>query len=425
MTKQVIGVGTVANDGTGDTIRGAMNKINSNFSDIYSTYGDGSTLREIAVAVTAGPSESLLYYSPEGSITDVPGLSFDSSNNRIRFVRGDKAPDTSAFTITDFADCQISLIEYSDSPETHPAVFLTKRRGNLQSPMTSAAGDNLGAYAVNGGLYSQAAPTFLAGQMRWVGVASSTEYEINSKFELQVRVDDTIVTALSSNDDGSVRISDAYNLPQVDGVSGQVLASDGNGNLYWSNSINQIASDLSVDTIKFNDNTASNDEAYIRSWNVPLFFATQNRLLIGTENQEVTTGIGSSAALYIAGDIWGSRQDGTPSGGWKYKRIHLGGHVNMNSDFNAVPVQDPTEWYWFESAWAKEGHFQSLTVGGDGYFSTDSYEFPTVDGTAGQTLTTDGDGTLQWSNLFSLDQLKTVVAASTDFADFQARIAAL
>jgi hypothetical protein len=37
MTKQVINVGTLPNDGTGDTLLSAMNKINANFTDLYTT----------------------------------------------------------------------------------------------------------------------------------------------------------------------------------------------------------------------------------------------------------------------------------------------------------------------------------------------------------------------------------------------------
>ena len=35
MSKQVIGIGTVANDGTGDPLRTAMDKINDNFTELY------------------------------------------------------------------------------------------------------------------------------------------------------------------------------------------------------------------------------------------------------------------------------------------------------------------------------------------------------------------------------------------------------
>ena len=54
------------------------------------------------------------------------------------------------------------------------------------------------------------------------------------------------------------------------------------------------------------------------------------------------------------------------------------------------------------------------------------YKFPAADGTSNQVLTTNGAGDLSWSTpTITLSTLKSVVAASTDFADFQSRIAAL
>jgi len=54
------------------------------------------------------------------------------------------------------------------------------------------------------------------------------------------------------------------------------------------------------------------------------------------------------------------------------------------------------------------------------------YKFPVADGTASQVLETDGSGDLSWSTpTITLSTLKSVVAASSDFADFQSRIAAL
>ena len=55
-----------------------------------------------------------------------------------------------------------------------------------------------------------------------------------------------------------------------------------------------------------------------------------------------------------------------------------------------------------------------------------TFKFPAADGTANQVLTTDGSGDLYWSGpTVTLSTLKSVVAASTDFADFKSRIAAL
>mgnify|MGYP002642183280 CR=1 FL=1 len=44
MAKTVINVGSSANDGTGDPLRTAMQSTNSNINEIYSLFGDGTTL---------------------------------------------------------------------------------------------------------------------------------------------------------------------------------------------------------------------------------------------------------------------------------------------------------------------------------------------------------------------------------------------
>ena len=44
MAKQVIGLGTTADDGTGDNLRDGMDKVNDNFGEIYTKLGDGSSL---------------------------------------------------------------------------------------------------------------------------------------------------------------------------------------------------------------------------------------------------------------------------------------------------------------------------------------------------------------------------------------------
>ena len=44
MAKSVIGVGSIANDGTGDTLRAAGVKINDNFSELYTALGTGSAI---------------------------------------------------------------------------------------------------------------------------------------------------------------------------------------------------------------------------------------------------------------------------------------------------------------------------------------------------------------------------------------------
>ena len=47
MAKSTINIGTAANDGTGDNLRAAGNKLNSNADEIYGAIGDGTNLKDI------------------------------------------------------------------------------------------------------------------------------------------------------------------------------------------------------------------------------------------------------------------------------------------------------------------------------------------------------------------------------------------
>jgi hypothetical protein len=60
MAKQTINIGSAANDGTGDPLRTAMDKINDNFDEIYGVYqatgtiSSGNTTTNTSIANTAG-----------------------------------------------------------------------------------------------------------------------------------------------------------------------------------------------------------------------------------------------------------------------------------------------------------------------------------------------------------------------------------
>jgi hypothetical protein len=44
MVKQAVGLGSEANDGTGDNLRVGMDKVNDNFDEIYTLLGTGTAL---------------------------------------------------------------------------------------------------------------------------------------------------------------------------------------------------------------------------------------------------------------------------------------------------------------------------------------------------------------------------------------------
>jgi hypothetical protein len=70
MAKSLISIGSTSNDGTGDTLRAGAEKINANFDEIYSTFGNGTSLSSsVSNAATSS------YASVAGIATIAQGLS--------------------------------------------------------------------------------------------------------------------------------------------------------------------------------------------------------------------------------------------------------------------------------------------------------------------------------------------------------------
>ena len=44
MAKQFVNIGIEGNDGTGDSIRDAFNKVNENFTELYAVFGQGGQI---------------------------------------------------------------------------------------------------------------------------------------------------------------------------------------------------------------------------------------------------------------------------------------------------------------------------------------------------------------------------------------------
>ena len=62
MSKQLINVGTVLNDGTGDSLREGAIKVNANFSEIYSSLGNGSSLKLVIDSNSVPTDGQVLQY---------------------------------------------------------------------------------------------------------------------------------------------------------------------------------------------------------------------------------------------------------------------------------------------------------------------------------------------------------------------------
>ena len=81
MARQTLNIGTAANDGTGDNLRVGGDKINDNFSEIYTAFGNGSSLSSLAVtALNGATANELVTVGATTTELDAEGnLTFDGS----------------------------------------------------------------------------------------------------------------------------------------------------------------------------------------------------------------------------------------------------------------------------------------------------------------------------------------------------------
>lgn len=78
MAKQNINLGIIADDGTGDSLRSAGTKINSNFDEVYNNFGDGNQFYPYypikAWGVVYIPAGNITTPSTVGILTSSPGV---------------------------------------------------------------------------------------------------------------------------------------------------------------------------------------------------------------------------------------------------------------------------------------------------------------------------------------------------------------
>jgi len=117
----------------------------------------------------------------------------------------------------------------------------------------------------------------------------------------------------------------------------------------------------------------------------------------------------------------------TNTSGTNYKIVFWTHDVSVGDVITVIHPSEENTIFGWGGITTTDGRLTLLDSSGDLI-----YKLPATDGTANQVLKTDGSGDLSWvaqsgggTPTITLSTLKSVVAASSDFADFQSRIAAL
>lgn len=138
MAKQVINIGASANDKSGDPLRTAFNKINLNFSELYTvTGGSSAQLQELAQDYAA----TLFTHSYHNNIS----FTYDDVNNRIIAAVADSATTSSftgtivgtTLTVTNCLPGVIAFNQYVEGPGIFDDTFIVEQ-------LTSTGGRNGG-----------------------------------------------------------------------------------------------------------------------------------------------------------------------------------------------------------------------------------------------------------------------------------------
>ena len=302
MAQQLINIGAQADDGTGDTIRGAGIKINNNFTELYATSSASSQIHFIGNNISSTLSNSDIALSGNGTGTvKISDLTIDGSirmsDNQIR-------------TNTSNADL----------------VLTASGTGTIQTSVADINGGAIDGTVI--GASTPAAATF-----------STLSYDNSALVIDGVTVNDNTISANASNSDlelsasgtGYVNIN-GISFPNSGGTAGQVLQTDGNGQLSFFTSpilfdstlIDDGTATLSGDSTTQNIDSFSTSTYRSAKYHIQKSDTTADRYKLVEAN---VTHDGSTA--YIS--ITGGASNGAGDGSTIYDSLDLSADINSGN----------------------------------------------------------------------------------------------
>ena len=242
MAKLVINVGSIANDGTGDTLRTGAQKINDNFTELYDNFAAASAQVSADWAATSGPAAIL--NKPALATVATSGSYVDLTNKPTLFSGsyGDLINLPELFTG--------SYSDLSNKPTLFSGSYADLTNKPTIPTSTSQLSNNSGFITVNGVLWSSinGRPTFAAVATSGSYVDLTNKPTIPSAYTLPtatttvlggVKVDGTTITINGSGVISST-VGGGTVLPA--NATG-FLYNNGSGTLSWGSVPSQLQAD--------------------------------------------------------------------------------------------------------------------------------------------------------------------------------------
>ncbi len=213
---------------------------------------------------------------------------------------------------------------------------------------------------------------------------------------------------------GKLNINGAFNFPTADGTNGQVLATNGNGDVSWTN--NTIIQDADNDTKIQVEESADEDIIRFDVGGTEAFTMSQYQLMTPVNNTNVAIGqhttlssvTTGAANIALGGGVLENSVDGLGNVaiGFDAGNSNSVGNYNVFLGFKAgFSEMGSNKLYIHSSQNATTtpliyGEFDNSLLRINGTLNiNNTYSFPTTDGTNGQVLATDGNGAITWTSL--------------------------
>ena len=180
MAKKLINRGSTANDGSGDNLRVGAGKVNDNFTELYTAFGDGSTLttgtfittsstnvltnKSLALGTNTvtGTTAQFNTALTDGSFATLAGTevltnkSIDSDNNTITNIVNADIKSSAAIAFSKMADLTASRALVSDGNGDVSVSAVTSTEIGYLDGVTSAIQTQLDTKATNAFAIAQA-----------------------------------------------------------------------------------------------------------------------------------------------------------------------------------------------------------------------------------------------------------------------------
>ena len=361
MAQQTLNIGSNANDGTGDTLRVAMQKVNENFTEIYSAPGiTVDSLSFTGNEITATRSNDDIVFQPAGTgAVSFPAIRIDDNN-----IVGTRSND------------DINLLPSG----TGSVVF-----GAIKIKGTSLSSDDSTTININDGL-------IVDGTLNVSGAATLTG-ATNLGSTLAVSSGLTTLSTLTVTSTTSlVGTTTVDNLTFNDNTIGS--SSNADINLTPGGTGSVVVSNLTIDSnVNITDNVIKTTQS---------------------NSDLVIAPAGTGQVVMSKADINGGAIDNTVIGG----ATPLAGTFTTLSTTASLTIDGVTIADNTISSNASNANLE-LSGNGSGGVTVSGFTFPTSDGTSGQFITTNGLGVLSFAtagatlNNSSIDDASTTVASSS------------